>query len=175
MPYKEWLRPPRHLLLLFLTITFVLAAAWGWSGFRLLEQERALGNQRLQERLDRAADLIVAALLQALSNPEEQIAALPALPEAQRAGAQARFAKEVGDDVLVTVFDPQRVAAYPPSRLLYYPVVPESKGPPRRRVRSRRDAGIPAEGFFQSDRGLSPAHEFARFGDAGRGAPAFGP
>jgi signal transduction histidine kinase len=129
MPYKEWLRPPRHLLLLFLTITFVLAAAWGWSGFRLLEQERALGNQRLQERLDRAADLIVAALLHALSNPEEQIAALPALPEAQRPGAQVRFAKEVGDDVLVTVFDPQRVAAYPPSRLLYYPVVSESQGP----------------------------------------------
>ncbi len=36
MSPKECMRPPRHLLWMFLSITSVLAAALGWLGWQLL-------------------------------------------------------------------------------------------------------------------------------------------
>jgi len=41
---REWFRPPRHLLALFLAVTVAPASALAWLSWRLLEQDRALEN-----------------------------------------------------------------------------------------------------------------------------------
>lgn len=58
----SWLRPPQHLLALFLIVTLIPGAALVWLGWHLLEQETVLGRQRVQDWLDRSANLVTAAL-----------------------------------------------------------------------------------------------------------------
>ena len=55
-----WFRPPRRTLTVFLCLILVLGGALGWLGWRLLKQDRALEGQRLQERLELAADHMAA-------------------------------------------------------------------------------------------------------------------
>ena len=56
------LRPARKALAQFAAVSFVFVAVLGWLGGRILEQDRALEIKRVQDRLERAADLIVASL-----------------------------------------------------------------------------------------------------------------
>ena len=83
MPVRQWFRPPRHLVVLFVVVIVVPAAALAWLGWRLLEQDRALEGQRIQERLDRAADSISAALERRLTQIADQLPALAASPPAR--------------------------------------------------------------------------------------------
>ncbi|MGH9602309.1 MAG: hypothetical protein ACRD24_07950, partial [Terriglobales bacterium] len=85
---NRWFRPPRYLLTLFLAVMLVLAATLGWLGWRLLEQDRALESQRIQERLENAADLIGASLLRKFSEGEDQLTGLSALSDPEL-GARA--------------------------------------------------------------------------------------
>ena len=59
---RRWLQPPRRLLTSFLVVVVACVAALAWLGYRLLDQDRALASQRLQEQLENAADLTAAAL-----------------------------------------------------------------------------------------------------------------
>ena len=45
------LRPPRNVLLLLFAVSAVSVSALAWLSWRLLEQDRALENQRIQERI----------------------------------------------------------------------------------------------------------------------------
>ena len=131
MSLSRWFHPPRYLLTLFLGIMLVLAATLGWLGWRLLEQDRALENQRTQERLDNAADLIAASLFRRLSDSEGQLTGLLALSDAELGGA--RPSELTGRDAglaPVIVFHLQAVDAYPRASLLYYPFLPIAKEPP---------------------------------------------
>ena len=119
MPLRDWLRPPRYLLALFLAVTVVPATALAWLSWRILEQDRALETQRVQERLDHAADLIAAALERRLAEVEEQ---LPAL---------AASSAHVPDDALIVTLGEGRVEANPEHRLLYQPFVPPTQEPSR--------------------------------------------
>lgn len=130
MPLSHWFRPPRHLLILFLGITLVLASALGWLGWRLLQQDRALATQRIQQRLDDSADLISAALLRRVSVTEQMLTRLSVLPATDLAEEAARYADQLGDDALIVVLSAQRIDAYPSSRLLYYPSLPAVEQPP---------------------------------------------
>ena len=56
MAFREWFRPPRHVLTIFLSVAVVSAVALGWLSWLLVEQDRALDVQRRQERLEQAAD-----------------------------------------------------------------------------------------------------------------------
>ena len=76
MPFRQWLRSPRRLLGLFLAIMLTLGAALGWLSWRLLEQDRELGNQRIRERLEGAADLAEAVLVRRLSEAEDRLGLL---------------------------------------------------------------------------------------------------
>ena len=73
MSIRDWLRPPRNLLVLFLGTTLVLTAGLGWLGWRLLQQDRAVEAQRVRDRLDSSADLITAEIRQTLSATEAQL------------------------------------------------------------------------------------------------------
>lgn len=128
MAVSDWLRPPRHLVVLFLGIALILVSTLAWLGWRLFQQDRALEQQRVQVRLEHAADVVAAELTRRLSSIEDELAGLstvasPALPDSAR-----QFAAQFSHDAVVLVLDENELAAYPSGRLLYYPVttpVPE--------------------------------------------------
>lgn len=55
MALREWFRPPRHLLALFIAVIVLPALPLAWLAVRTLEKDRALERQRVQERLESAA------------------------------------------------------------------------------------------------------------------------
>jgi signal transduction histidine kinase len=130
MSLSRWFRPPRYLLTLFLGIMLVLAATLGWLGWRLLEQDRALENQRTQERLDNAADLIGASLLRKLSEGEGQLTGLLGLSDPELGARASGVTGQAGGSALIIVFRSQAVDAYPRTSLVYYPFLPSAKEPP---------------------------------------------
>jgi len=103
------LRPPRNVLVLFMAVSAVSVSVLVWLSWRLLEQDRALENQRIQERLERAADLIVTSLDLGLSEIENRLSVL----------------SDPGDHALSVAFGPREVETHPAGRLLYYPFIPQ--------------------------------------------------
>jgi signal transduction histidine kinase len=130
MPSGDGARSPRQLLALFLGTTFVLLAALGWLGWQSLQQDRRVEAQLVRDRLESATDVIAAQIRQNLTDTEEQLSRLAAVPAETLHDAASDYAKRLGDDALLAVFDPPRVTAYPIGRLLYYPVLPEVPDPP---------------------------------------------
>ena len=124
MNLREWFRPPRHLLVMFCGITFVSAATLGWLGWQLVRQDRALASQRSQERRENAADLAVASLEQQLSEVEEQLTALADLPANDLRERALAYSQRLGGDAALLIFHADRIDAYPPAALVYYPVLP---------------------------------------------------
>jgi len=114
-----WLQPPRRTLAVFLCLMLVLGGALGWLGWQLLKQDRALEGQRVQERLELAADNMAAALQHSLTDLESYLSFVP-----------SPGAKEPPDGVMVLLAAERTVNAYPPGRLLYYPVIPDGEEPP---------------------------------------------
>jgi len=114
-----WLRPPRRTLAVFLCLMLVLGCTLGWLGWQLLKQDRALEGQRMQERLELAADHMAAALQQSLTDLESYLSFVP-----------SPGAKEPPDGVMVLLVAESTVNAYPPGSLLYYPVIPDGEEPP---------------------------------------------
>src|ERR1039457_2062847 len=111
VPLREWLRPPKSLLLILVLLSLVSVSAVGWFGFKLLEQDRMVQAQRRQERLEQAADRMAATLRGALGENGEPLSAWLTTPPP---------AGQTDDGVLLTV-ENNSVTAYPAGRLLYYP------------------------------------------------------
>jgi len=122
MPFRQWLHAPSRSLALFVVATVVPAAAVAWLSWRLLEQDRALEDQRVQERLEHVADLVAAEL-------DRRLSAIEADPLALNA--------QLPDDALVVQFRSDKIEVRPPGRLLYFPHLPQPEAPP---------AGIFADG-----------------------------
>jgi signal transduction histidine kinase len=112
--HRSKLRPPRHVLALFIAVAAVSVSALVWLSWRLLEQDRALENQRIQERLERAADLIVTSLDLGLSEIENRLSVL----------------SDPGAHALSVAFGPHEVEAHPVGRLIYYPFIPPVRESP---------------------------------------------
>ena len=110
------LRPPQNLMVLFLLVMLAPAVALVLLGLRLLDQDRALEKQRLNELRESAADRVVRSLDQALAATEAQLAS----PQSWNPG----------EDVLRVVFHTDGIEVQPPGRLLFYPVLPERKEAP---------------------------------------------
>ena len=107
MSSREWLRRPGHLLVAFLVVTLLPACALGVLGWQLFQQDVALEARHAQDRLERAADLAVAALDLALDRLQDALTVAGGLPR--------------GQDVVRVTFAPGGVSATPADRLLYYP------------------------------------------------------
>jgi signal transduction histidine kinase len=146
MSLSLWFRSPRYLLTLFLAIMLVLAASLSWLSWWLLKQDRALESQRIQERLDNAADLIAASLLHKFSESRDQFTSLLTLSDSDLAARASELSSQGAGTALIVVFRPQAVDAYPRAALLYYPFLPTAKEPPA----SMFEAGEVAE-FQQKD------------------------
>ncbi len=119
MQLREWFRPPRHLLVIFLAVIVISATVLGSLSWRLLEQDRALENQRIQERLEHAADLIAGTLLRRLTDLEEQLPAFAISPPSDFANGG-----------VIVIFQPEHIQVHPRGRLLYHPFLPLSKEDP---------------------------------------------
>ena len=113
---RSWLRPPRDLMTLFLLVMLAPAAALLALGLRLLEQDRSIERQRLTELRESAADRAVRGLEQALATTEADLA--------------SPSPRDPPDDALRVVFHPGGIEANPPGRLLYYPILPQSRKSP---------------------------------------------
>ena len=121
VPLREWLKPPKSLLLILVLLTLVSVSMVGWFGFKLLEQDRMVQAQRRQERLEQAADRMAATLRGTLAETGERLSAWLTTPPP---------AGKPEDGVLLTV-DENSVTAYPAGRLLYYPAPSnEPEAPP---------------------------------------------
>jgi signal transduction histidine kinase len=129
MKPDRWFRPPRHLLPMFLLISLGPAAALGWLSWRLLEQDRALAAQRIQERIENAADMASAYLRQGQAEVEENLARLAALPLADLPAAATLEADNLGNGVLLVSFRREEIHAFPRERLLYLPYLPPVQEP----------------------------------------------
>jgi len=108
MSLQEWLRAPGHLLVAFLCVTLVPATALGWLGWRLLQQDRVLAHQRVQERLEHVADRIVLLLDRRLNQLETELPELTESPSPQ---------------ALLVVFTADGIDVRPPGCLLFYPTL----------------------------------------------------
>jgi signal transduction histidine kinase len=121
MPPHEWLKPPRSLLLYLFLLTLVSVSALAWFGWRLLTQERMVEAQRVEERLEQAADRIAATLRGTLAETGERVAALKwdaAKWDASR--EEGLLLRLAGNSLTVT----------PRERLLYWPVAaPQAEAP----------------------------------------------
>ena len=104
---RSWFRAPYGLLAGFLVLTLGPSLGLVWLGWRLLDQDRALQNQRIAERRERAADEVVAALQRALQASERDLAEL-------RAPAP-------GDDALMVEVKGAAARARPDGVLLFAP------------------------------------------------------
>jgi signal transduction histidine kinase len=105
--------PARTLVALIAGVTLVPLLILVWLGWRLLEQDVALEQQQIYQRVERAADLVVAALSQKLSQVEHQLYA---------DGSQSP------DGVVVVDFrnDGVRVLSGPVAHLPVVPSLPEA-------------------------------------------------
>lgn len=129
MALNRWFLSPRYLLALFLVVMLVLGISLGWLGWRFLEQDRALEGQRVQERLENAADLIAASLLHSFSESRDQVTGLLASSAPEASARASGFLDREDGSAMVVVFHSQAVDAYPSGRLLYYPSLPAAKEP----------------------------------------------
>src|SRR5438034_11759617 len=100
--------PPRKLGALIVGITVVPLATLLWLGWRLLEQDRMLEGQQVQQRVERAADLAVAALQRAISSSEQRLAA---------------GSEQWPEGAVAVTFHDGRAEAHPKERVAYLPVV----------------------------------------------------
>ncbi|UCG85078.1 MAG: hypothetical protein JSW71_14190 [Gemmatimonadota bacterium] len=128
MAVSHWLRPPRHLVVLFLGIALFLMFALAWLGWRLFRQDRALEQQRIQVRLEHAADVVAAELTRRLAAIEDRLSRLSTVPLSDLSDSARQLAAQFSADAVILVIDNEGVTGYPSGRLLFYPAttpVPE--------------------------------------------------
>jgi signal transduction histidine kinase len=109
MGVRDWFRPPRHVLAIFVAVGIVSAAALAWLMGSLLEADTTAEKQRQQERLEQTADRAVAAMQSALSDLELQI------------GMPLESIDRLPDDVVAVRVGPDGIVSQPGHGLLYYP------------------------------------------------------
>jgi signal transduction histidine kinase len=110
-PPREWLKPPRSLLLLLFLVTLVSVSALAWFGWRLLDQERVIEAQRAQDRLEQASDRIAAVARGALAETGERLGSWLIAPPSDGKPEEG----------LLLIFSGNDLVALPPHRLLYRP------------------------------------------------------
>src|SRR5207237_9679131 len=126
---RVWVGASRRLILSFVLVLLVPAAAVVWLGVRLIEQDRALASRQLRERRESAADRLIAGLEQSVSSTERRLdgdpTGLPIRPD---------------DDAVLVTLRSSGIEAYPRDRLLYVPAPPPGPATPS----ARAAAGAPA-------------------------------
>jgi signal transduction histidine kinase len=108
MVCNEWLRPPRRVLTGFLAVVVACLGTLAWLGHRLLDQDRAVEDQRAQEQLEHAADLLATALERGLLGLEGTLDQTPA-------------AAHLPADTILVVADRETLESFGDLPLLFHP------------------------------------------------------
>ena len=96
----------------FLAITVVPVAVLAWLTWRIFEQDRALAQQAVRDRLEQSANVIIAEL-------ERDVAEL----EASLGAANPAAIVQPRDDAVVVTFTSDGTTVQPRGRLPYYPAI----------------------------------------------------
>jgi signal transduction histidine kinase len=124
MRFRHIYRRLRHPLVLFGATATVLLGTLTWLAWHTLQQDQALVDQRIQERLDNTADLVAAALRDKFSDVEEQLTGLAGSPDSNLAEAFSLDKSEIDNEALIAVVEHGNLEVYPRVNLRYYPVLP---------------------------------------------------
>ena len=124
MWFRHIYRHLRHPLVLFGATATVLLGTLTWLAWHTLQQDQALVDQRIQERLDSTADLVAAALQDKFSDVEEQLADLADSPDSNLAEALSLDKNSIDNEALIAIVESGKLEAYPRVSLRYYPVLP---------------------------------------------------
>jgi signal transduction histidine kinase len=116
---RWWHGASRRLILSFVLVLLVPAAAVVWLGVHLVDQDRALAARQLRERREAAADRVIASLQQAV-----------AISERRLAGDPDAFPFQPDDYALLMTLDAHGIETYPRHRLLYLPGLPQALNEP---------------------------------------------
>jgi signal transduction histidine kinase len=116
-------RPSAQLIGLIAAVTVVPLITLLWVGWRLFEQDRVLEHQQVRQRVERGADLLVAALQRSIATSEQEIGG---------------GASDMPPGGVAVTFRDDVIEALPPGRVAYLP-----------RVRSLREA--PADAFARGE------------------------
>jgi signal transduction histidine kinase len=99
-----------------LGVAAISVIALVWMGVRLVQQDRVLEAQRLEEQQEAAADRIIVALEKVLSEEEQKLADDPLVD----------FIPATEDYLLINIASGE-VRVWPDNALLYYPVIPPGR------------------------------------------------
>jgi signal transduction histidine kinase/tetratricopeptide (TPR) repeat protein len=137
MPLAQWFRPPRRTLTVFLCLMVVLGSALGWLAWQAIERDRVVERSRVQDRVERAADRIAAALQHSVAEFDRRALA-----------AQDADPGGLPDGAVVMHVTARSLTVRPDSALLFRPAGVASGEP---------DAAIFAAGEALEFRGNGPA------------------
>jgi tetratricopeptide (TPR) repeat protein len=110
--------------MMFFAITSILASALAWMGWRLIEQDRMLARQRLDDRCEHAADLAAAALMESLSSIEARLNRLSASAPAELQERINALIANFPEDSALLIYSENSLEAFPSGRLLFFPNAP---------------------------------------------------
>jgi signal transduction histidine kinase len=99
---------------LFVLLSAIPLAAFGWLGWRTLKQDREIETDRKKERLDDAAGLLTREFDRALTAWEDLL----------RSALQNENSSDLPAGAVLVVFDSRGIVSRQGVRLPYYPVVP---------------------------------------------------
>ena len=108
--FRTGRHPPRYAAVLFLVVAVTSVAALIWMGMRLVQQDRSLELQRLEEQRETAADRIIIAMEKVLAEEERQLDNTPL----DRSNPAA-------EDFFLIIIRSGEFRALPENSLLYYP------------------------------------------------------
>ncbi len=106
------LRPPDSLLLALASITVVVTTALGWGSWRILDQQRAIDEQRSRDRTESAADALAAGIRGRLAEAGERLSGWVSDPSAAAPSV---------DGAVVIVARPDGLEINPTGRLPFVP------------------------------------------------------
>ena len=94
------LRPPHSLLAALVATTIIVSAALGWAGWRLLDQQRAIDEQRAREQLEMSADAIASRVSGALAEAGEWLSGWASSPASSPPVVDGAVALAIGADAV---------------------------------------------------------------------------
>ncbi len=115
------LRPPHSLIAALVGTTAIITGALVWGGWRLLDQQRAIEEQRARDQLETAAGAIAAGITGTLADAGERLSVWLATPGGP--------APAVAGAVVVTI-DPAATRVTPEGALPFVPVLRPDRATP---------------------------------------------
>jgi signal transduction histidine kinase len=124
MLLAQWFRPPRRTLTVFMCLMMVLGSALGWFGWQLIQRDRLAERVQVQDRVERAADRIAAALQRSLTDLDRQAAA-----DRTPSPGTSLAPGDLPEGVVVLHATPGSLTVRPNPALLFRPAHPASGEP----------------------------------------------